>query len=102
MNKILSFLNLLDYEGNLSITNLAVYIALVKMIFIPGGSLEDAGILFTALSSYAYKKHLVSKTVNAESSKNIELETVLDELNKRIEKTESKTNALSLKSGMNF
>lgn len=54
--KVLSFLNLLDKEGNLSITNVAVYIALVKMAFASQLNSCDVVALVGVLGNYAHKR----------------------------------------------
>lgn len=100
MNSILKFLNLLDYENNLSITNLAVYIALIKIMIIPGSSLEDAGMLFTVLVNYSYKKHLISNSKDNENSDKEEMLKKLSDLESKLEKHNSSINQLQLQNGM--
>lgn len=99
MNKILSFLNLQDSNGNLSITNLAVYAALVKMMFVPGASLEDAGILLVAILNYSHKRF----TVNSNEQKSVKVENQLvvdiDQIKEELAKVKSATSALSIQSG---
>lgn len=99
MSNILSFLNLQDSNGNLSITNLAVYAALVKMMFVPGASLEDAGILLVTILNYSHKRF----TVNANEQKTVKVENQLvvdiDQIKEELSKVKSATSALSIQSG---
>lgn len=99
MGRFLSFLNLLDNEGNLSITNVAVYVALIKMILIPGGTLEDAGILFTTLASYGYKKHLINQSTESVVKNDNSLAVELERLKTELDKVKSTTSALSIQNG---
>jgi hypothetical protein len=57
MNKVLSFLRLVDpHDGQISLTNVALIVVLVKIGFAPEVSLVDAGALFVTLLSYQGKK----------------------------------------------
>ncbi len=51
---------MLDDEGNLSLSNIAVIIALVKMSFSHTAPV-DAGALFATLLNYAHKRYIISK-----------------------------------------
>lgn len=98
-NRILAFLNLQDSNGNLSITNLAVYAALVKAILTPGSNLEDAGILLVAILNYSHKRF----TVNSNEQRTVKVENQLvvdiDQIKEELEKVKSTTSALSIQSG---
>lgn len=59
--KLLGFFNLLDSEGRLSITNLAVYATLVKMLVSETSPIDMAALL-TATMNYAHKRHVVAKS----------------------------------------
>ncbi len=51
--KPLKFLRLVDeHDGNVSLTNLALLVVLVKIAISTNVSLVDAGALFTVLLSY--------------------------------------------------
>ena len=97
--KFLSFLNLQDSNGNLSITNLAVYAALVKMMFVPGASLEDAGILLVTILNYSHKRF----TVNSNEQRSVKVENQIvvdiDQIKEELSKVKSTTSALSIQSG---
>lgn len=57
--KIAVFLRLVDsHDGLLSITNLAIFITLYKLIETPAVSLNDVGMVFVALANYGYKKYI--------------------------------------------
>ena len=56
MKRVLSFLNLLDNGGNLSITNVAVIIALVKMAMAAQLTGCDVAGLLGVLGNYAHKR----------------------------------------------
>ena len=60
MIKTLKFLNLLDSSGCLSLTNLAVYIAMFKMASSHAAPI-DAGALFASLLNYAHKRYTNSQ-----------------------------------------
>lgn len=54
--RLLKFLNLLDYEGNLSITNVAVIVGITKMAFMAQMGGVDAVALVGTLLNYAHKR----------------------------------------------
>lgn len=56
MNKVLTFLNLLDSEGNLSITNTAVFVCVIKMALSAQFTGMDVGALIATLLNYAHKR----------------------------------------------
>lgn len=56
MKRALSFLNLLDSSGNLSITNIAVIICLVKMAMAAQFSGTEVGALTATLLNYGHKR----------------------------------------------
>lgn len=58
--KILGFLNLLDDEGRLSITNVAVIVGIVKMATMTSMSSVDAVALVGTLLNYAHKRSVKS------------------------------------------
>ncbi len=53
--QILNFLNLLDDSGRLSITNLAVMVALAKL-GVSHTNPVDVGVLFTSILNYGHKR----------------------------------------------
>lgn len=56
VSKVLSFFNLLDQAGNLSITNVAVIVCVVKMALSSQFSGMDVGALVGTLLNYAHKR----------------------------------------------
>jgi len=56
MSRLLKFLNLLDSEGNLSITNVAVIVGIAKMAIMTQMSSVDAVALVGTLLNYAHKR----------------------------------------------
>ena len=93
----LSFLNLLDAEGRLSITNLAVVITLVKLAISPAASLTEAGMLLCTLTNYAHKRVV---TAQAQEVPEDTVTPQVDEMQKKIEDMTSQVSALAIQSGM--
>jgi hypothetical protein len=58
VKRVLSFLNLLDNGGNLSITNIAVYIALFKLASSAQLSGCDVAGLLGVLGNYCHKRYV--------------------------------------------
>jgi hypothetical protein len=56
MNRVLSFLNLLDDAGNLSITNIAVIVCLVKIAMAAQFTGTEVGALVATLLNYSHKR----------------------------------------------
>lgn len=56
MKRILTFLNLLDNGGNLSITNIAVLLCLYKIAVAAQFSGTEVGALVATLLNYAHKR----------------------------------------------
>lgn len=56
--KFLQFLRLVDDNEQVSLTNIAVMVAVYKISEVKAVSFEDLGLLLIPLLGYAYKKHL--------------------------------------------
>ncbi len=56
MIRALRFLNLLDSDGNLSITNVCVIVCVVKIVVAPQFSVTEVGALMVSLCNYAHKR----------------------------------------------
>lgn len=70
--KALIFVKLVDGpDQTLSITNIALYIVLYKLLMAQTTSLTDIGALFIGLSSYSYKKYLNQDLVSSLSKNKI-------------------------------
>ena len=89
--QIADFLNLLDAQGKLSITNVAVIVCLLKLAFAPAASITEAGTLLVALANYAHKR-IVNNTPAAPEA-DPELQRQLDEM-------QSTVSNLALKAGL--
>lgn len=63
MKKVLRFLNLLDRAGRLSLTNIAVYVAIYKLATTQGTSINDVAMSLLALANYAHKRYAESKAL---------------------------------------
>jgi hypothetical protein len=66
MLRVMKFLNLLDSENRLSLTNLAVYITLVKTLVSEAAPIDIAALV-TATLNYAHKRHVIAKTPEGDS-----------------------------------
>ena len=99
MVRIFNFLNILDSEGKLSITNLAVYIVLIKLTISPVASLTEAGSLLMVLANYAHKR--IVNTANAQPDETPDMITPqIDAMKTKMSDVESKISALSLQAGI--
>lgn len=58
MKRILTFLNLLDNGGNLSITNVAVIVAITKMALAAQLGGNDVVALIGVLGNYCHKRYV--------------------------------------------
>lgn len=96
MKRALSFLSLLGGDGNLSLTNIAVYVSLVKIATTPGLSVTDVAPLLLSLLAYAHKRQLNSQAPVAS------LVEVPDfsELTDKLKQMESKVNGLAIRAGL--
>lgn len=56
--RVLNFLSLLDRDGNLSISNVAVIVCVTKIAAAPKFSIEEVGALLVALLNYAHKRQV--------------------------------------------
>lgn len=95
MKKVLEFFNLLDNQGKLSITNLAVIVVLSKLIMAPAAGLTEAVTLLIALVNYGHKRMVNNKTVKSEPTADKS-----EEINQEIEKLKSQLAALNISVGV--
>lgn len=63
MKSALAFLNLLDNAGNLSISNIAVIVCVIKVALAPQFSITEVGALLVSLLNYAHKRYVNDGTV---------------------------------------
>lgn len=96
----MSFLNLSDAEGKLSITNTAVIVLITKIAVAPSLDFPTVAALLLSLLNYADKR----RTIAANSSTNEQLDGLKEQIEgiteaaKKIEEVESKVNSLILRS----
>jgi hypothetical protein len=75
------FVRLVDaHDETLSITNIAVYIVLVKLALAQQASLVDCGGLLISLSHYGYKKYINKDVIAQATSIANQIVTKADEL----------------------
>lgn len=98
--RTLRFLNLLDRDNNLSISNIAVCIVLFKLAVTPSLSLIDAGTLLVTLMNYAHKRHSSNKSVAQSSEFESAIKSKLNEFESKLSDTESNVAAAMLKVGL--
>lgn len=99
--KVLCFLNLIDQNKNLSITNLLVIGFSIKFLFFaPTVNLGDIAVLIGTFITYGHKKHLLSKKEKSDSETKSELETLtnkIDDLTNDIAKVKLSVGASKLR-----
>lgn len=54
--RVFTFLRLLDFDGGLSLTNIGVIVAIVKLAASPSLSVQDTGVFLVAILNYAHKR----------------------------------------------
>lgn len=105
LNKLLDFLNLLDYSGRLSPTNVALCIVTIRLAMAPQPSLIDLGALLIGLANYAHKRVVnqeaaANNAVQADESQVSELTAQVGDLTSKVGDITSKINAITLKAGI--
>ena len=61
--RVLIFFRLVDgFDGNLSITNLGMFVSLYRLITVPQASYSDVGATLIAFGNYGFKKYLNNNT----------------------------------------
>ena len=91
MEKILEFLNLLDRNNKLSISNIAVYAILIKLLLSPELGSFDAAAFLTVIANYSAKRYTNYKStekISSEASKTID---------KKLSELDEKINSLSVR-----
>lgn len=81
---LLTFLNLTDYSGRLSITNIAVVILLTKIAYYPTLDWAVVSGLLVTLLSYSHKRYENNRIQAAKPSKELE------EVSKKLEEVSNK------------
>lgn len=102
--KLFNFFNLLDSEGRLSITNLAVYITLLKLVYSPSASITEAGMLLLTLANYAHKRKAINDNqkppVDTFTPQIGALKAQLEAYKEDADNMRSKVSAISLSNGL--
>jgi hypothetical protein len=88
--KVCNFLNLIDSQGRLSVTNLAVLVCLIKLSFTSGASITEMGTLLAALANYAHKRAVNATPPIVDTSA----------LESKVEDIRAEVNSLTLKAGL--
>jgi len=103
MRKLLGFLNLLDAEKRLSLTNLALIACVAKVIVAQNPSFVELGGLLLSLTNYAHKRSSNSSPQVIENTQLTELASKLEgfeAVKKQIETIQSKFTAVDLSLGI--
>ena len=98
MLKLFGFLNLLDAEGNLSITNVAVILVLIKLAFSPTASLTEAGMLLATLANYAHKRS--TKQIKEEEVEEDLITPQVNQMQQKLNDMATQVSAMSIQSGI--
>jgi hypothetical protein len=96
MIKFLTFLNVLDAEGRLSITNIAMYSILIK-ICLSQFEWASAVSLFVVCLNYAHKR-VVNQSAQEPQEDTVTLQ--IEEMKSKFEEVQSKVSALVLQAGI--
>jgi hypothetical protein len=97
LKSILKFLNVLDANENLSITNLAVIVALVKLAIAPTASITEAGTLLIALANYGHKRFVNAQEVEVPEDT---VTPKVEAMQTKLDEVTSQVSTLVLQSGM--
>ncbi len=98
MKSVLNFFNILDSEGRLSITNLAVIIVLIKITIAPTASIVEMGALFISLANYHLKRKTIADSQTVEPPTDL-ITPQVNEMKTKLEETISQVNSLALNAG---
>lgn len=68
--RVLIFFRLVDgFDNNLSITNLAMFASLYRLITVPQASYTDIGATLISFTNYGYKKYINSNNTTTQPVK---------------------------------
>jgi hypothetical protein len=99
VQKIISFLNLLDAEGKLSITNLAMFTILIKVAVSPF-EWASAVTLFCVCANYAHKRSTNSRVTTSEDNINQQVSAATQDVKSQLEGLTSQVSSLVMKVGL--
>jgi hypothetical protein len=100
IKKTANFFSLLDSEGRLSITNVAVIIVLAKLAISPSASITEAGSLLVVLANYAHKRITNNQASDKTEDVQNQINSAINLNSKQLESLESKVSALAISAGM--
>jgi hypothetical protein len=80
MKRVLTFLNLVDSSGNLSITNVAVIVVITKIALLKSFSLTEASALLITMVNYAHKRFETNKQLSVPEVAPIDLNPVVESI----------------------
>jgi len=92
--KVLDWFRLLDEDGVLSLSNLAVIVMLVKIAMLKTFSMSDAALLLPVMGNYTYKRYRQHKTSEKQM---IESPANVSVINDRINRIEMIMNLKGMK-----
>jgi len=94
--RILRFLRLTDEQDNLSLTNIAVMLIIVKLALLQEYGLQDLGVLLVALLTYTAKKVISDKKKIKENVSN----AILDKMDTDIKELKDKVSSVAMATGL--
>lgn len=94
ITRLLRFLSLLSIDQTLSLTNVGVYVVLVKIAMSHQPGFGDMGALLMVLLNYAHKRYITSEVKPIVVTPNLP-----SDLERTVEELKSKVNALQVRSG---
>lgn len=74
------FLGLVGFDGNLSLTNIVVYVVIVKIALSPAASPADWGALLVAMLNYAHKRSVVAAAPTGDAVTKQDLEVLAGQI----------------------
>lgn len=99
MKRALEFLRLVDpHDGQLSLSNIAVWVVLAKVALIRDAGMVDVGALLVAMLNYAYKRRVNSIVEAGPDASPVDAKVA--EVEARLEDIASKVNAQQIALGI--
>lgn len=90
------FLRLIDENNEISLTNVAFMVIILKVALVQDTSMTDIAALLTVILNYSYKKHIALKKPEKHSEKT---DSRLSKLEKAFSKVEDNVGKLLLAAG---
>lgn len=97
VKKVFGFLRIIDSDGQISLTNVALMIVLYKLGTAYSVSFTEIGALFIALANYAGKK--VINNANQTPTTDA-FQVQIGEMQKKLEETTTQVSSLAILSGL--